>query len=281
MIARMTETMSDTTGLARQLTARILRHLDMPANAAPDLGTLQQLVACYTRIVPWESASRIVRRARHDTNEACAILGADFWESHLALGTGGTCYESNYSFFGLLRRLGYAGYLTLNDIGGAVGCHSAMVILLGGQKYLVDVGFPVHAVLPLREDRIGRVSNPILDYTVEPLGDKQLQIRREPHPRSEGFLLHDRPVTDKAYRAVAFHDYRDDGGQFLNEIVIHKVVDGQLWRFNSDERPLRLQQFADRVRQDHLLGGDAAAEVATTFGMAREIVAEAMGVLGL
>ena len=64
----------------------------------------------------------------------------------MALGTGGTCYESNYSFFGLLRRLGYTGYLTLNDIGGAVGCHSAIVILLGGQKYLVDVGFPVHAV---------------------------------------------------------------------------------------------------------------------------------------
>ena len=67
--------------------------------------------------MPWESASRIVRRARHTESADCVLLGAEFWESHFALGTGGTCYESNYAFFGLLRRIGFEGYLTINDMG--------------------------------------------------------------------------------------------------------------------------------------------------------------------
>ena len=68
--------------------------------------------------MPWESASRIVRRARHARPRRLRLAGRGLLGSHFALGTGGTCYESNYAFFGLLRRLGYDGYLTINDMGG-------------------------------------------------------------------------------------------------------------------------------------------------------------------
>ena len=267
--------------LSLDLCRRILSHFGILTEPAPTLETLHRLLSGYTRAVPWESASRIVRRARQETATDCALLGADFWENHFESGTGGTCYESNYAFFGLLRRLGYEGYLTINDMGSSIGCHSAIILLLDGQKHLVDVGYPVHAALPLYEGRGSRAASAIMDYTVEPVARDRYMIWREIQPRSSAFQLNDKPVSDAEYRAIARHDYRHDGGQFLNEIVIHKVLDDQLWRFDSDERPFCLQQFVDGQRRDRDLGDDPAAEVADKFGIARDVVAGAMGILEL
>ena len=241
--------MTETTPLPPSLCRRLLSHFGLSASPPPTLETLQRLVTRYTRRVPWESASRIVRRARYAESADCVHLGEAFWESHFARGTGGTCYESNYAFFGLLRWLGYDGYLTINDMGESVGCHSAIVVLLEGRKYLVDVGYPVHAVLPLRDAGETVVQSAIMDYAVEPLSASRYAIWRELQPRGSAFQLNDQPVSDADYRAIAIHDYRPDGGQFLNEIVIHKVVEEQLWRFNSGEQPFVLQQFVDGERR--------------------------------
>ena len=271
--------MTNMEALPTSLCRRILNHFGFDSAPPPMLQTLEQFVAIYTRTVPWESASRIARRARNTESADCVLLGEAFWESHFALGTGGTCYESNYAFFGLLRHIGFEAYLTINDMGAAIGCHSAIVVTLAGQKYLVDVGYPVHAVLPLRDDGESKTESAILDYTVEPLGASRYAIWRELEPRSSAFQLNDNAVSDADYRSIAIHDYRRDGGQFLNEVVIHKVVDDQLWRFNGDERPWVLQQFVNGARRDHAMADDPAGELAEKFGIARQVVAEAMVVL--
>ena len=273
--------MNDTQALPAPLCQRIFRHFGLPTDSPPNLDTLRQLVESYTRTVPWESASRIVRRARHAESADCILLGEAFWESHFTFGTGGTCYESNYAFFGLLRRLGYKGYLTINDIGGAVGCHSAIVVLLAGRKYLVDVGFPLYAIIAINADQETKAECPIMNYSLVPHGGDQYRLRRELGSRDHSFTLHDKPVGDTAYRAIGIHDYRHDGGQFLNEIVIHMVVDEQLWRFHSDVRPLCLQQFVEGERRDLPPAGDPAAELSAKFGIAPDVVATAMTILGV
>lgn len=271
--------MTETAALSSALCQRILRHFNLPTNLEPNLDTLRLLVERYTRTVPWESASRILRRARKAQSANCVLLGEAFWENHFTSGAGGTCYESNYAFFGLLRWIGYRGYLTINDMGSSIGCHSAIVILLDDGKYLVDVGFPVHGVLPLRDSDKSFTRSPIMDYTVEPLGEGRYAVWREIQQRDSAFQLNDASVSEADYRAIAIHDYRHDGGQFLSEIVIHKVIDDQLWRFNGDERPRRIQQFVNGERRDHQLGEDPAAELSEKFGIARDLIAEAMAAL--
>lgn len=263
------------------LATRILQRFGMPDRPQATESTLRQLLERYTRIVPWESASRIVRRAKHDSQDDCPVFAEDFWESAIELGTGGTCYESNYAFFSLLRRLGYDGYLTINDMGTSIGCHSAIIIWLDGDKHLVDVGFPLHAVLPLPERESAAADSPFFRYRVEFAEANHYTIWRRPHPQELVFTLVDEAISDADYRAITVHDYRHDGGQFLNEIVIHKVIDDQLWRFNSDDRPPHLQVFIDGQRQNYYLDGDVAGQLAETFDMDRGIVGEAMRALGL
>jgi len=271
--------MTETKPLPPSLCRRILSHFGMIAQPPRTLETLQQLVTRYTRMVAWESASRILRRARQAESVDCVLLGEGFWYSHFARGTGGTCYESNYAFFGLLRWLGYDGYLTINDMGAAIGCHSAIVVLLDGRKILVDVGFPVYVILPLNADREARAECPLMDYSLSPQGGNRYLLRRESLARAHSFTLRDEPVTDADYRAIAIHDYRPDGGQFLNEIVIQKVVDEQLWRFHSDVQPWCTQEFVDGQRREHVIDDDPAAALAQKFGIAREVLAVAMAAL--
>ena len=273
--------MIETPPLDSDLATRILQRFGC-ADAPPATEkTLRKLLDGYTRIVPWESASRIVRRALKDARSDCPVFAEAFWDSALKMGTGGTCYESNYAFFSLLRSLGYDGYLTINDMGTAVGCHSAIIILLEGRKHLVDVGLPLHAVLPLPERETEAVESRFFRYEVEAADVNRYKIWRRSHPRDLAFTLVDEPVSDADYRAITIHDYRHDGGQFLNEIVIHKVIDDQIWRFNSDDLPMHLQAFIDGQRRNQPLDGDVAGQLASTFEMDRLILDGAMQALGL
>ena len=273
--------MIETPPLDSDLATRILQRFGC-ADAPPATEeTLRKLLDRYTRIVPWESASRIVRRALKDAQSDCPVFAETFWDSALKMGTGGTCYESNHAFFSLLRRLGYDGYLTINDMGTSVGCHSAIIIILEGRKHLVDVGLPLHAVLPLPERETEAVVSPFFRYEVEAADANRYTIRRLPHPQGLAFTLVDEPVSDADYREITIHDYRHDGGQFLNEIVIHKVIDDQIWRFNSDDPPWHVQVFVDGQRRNQPLDDDVAGQLASTFDMDRLIVDGAMQALGL
>ena len=253
-------------------TASVLAYLDVQP-AAPDLALLERLIAAYVRRVPWESASRIA--ARFGGVGAYPRWPDTFWRQAMIFGTGGTCFESNYAFFTLLRALGYEGYLTINNMGETIGCHTAIVLLLDGEKWLVDAGMPLYTPLPLDSRQPTTRDSGFQQYVVRPMGDSRYDIERQPHPKRVAFTLIDRPVSEQAYRAALEADYQPDG-YFLDRIVITKVLDDVIWRFYSNESPYHLQTFPDETRVDHPITGDAAQAVAQHFGMDIHVVRAAL-----
>lgn len=278
----MSRLMHDTAPLDPRLTARVLRFLGQEA-APPSLAALDALVTAYTRRVPWESVSRIVRRANVAATADCPRWPVEFWSLALGQGSGGTCYESNYAFFALLRRLGYAGYLTINDMRDSVGCHSAMVVMLDDCPYLVDVGLPIHLPLPLDPQRRTARQSWYHRYSATPQGTDRLLIERDNHPRPDCFTLIDRPVTDAEYRRITTDDYGPHG-LFLDRAIVNRVLlDGagrpRIWRFSSAAQPYQLESFQDGAKAYHLIGSsvDTAADVvAGRFGLPRTWVARAL-----
>jgi hypothetical protein len=257
----------------------ILRHLNVPA-AAPTLSLLEALVNAYIRVVPWETAFRIVKRARTADTAVCPRWPEEFWTDNLERGGGGTCFESNYAFFSLLNALGYEGYLTINNMGDSIGCHTAIIILIDGQKWLVDAGFPLYAPLPVSPHGVIHRTTQFMHYTVRPEGSGIYQIEQHPHPNRNAFTLIDRPVAEEVYRTATTADYGPDGF-FLDRIVMNKVVGEQTWRFNSGEEPWRLLRFVDGVRTDFELNGDAGTAVAHHFGLDQATVQTAFQALSL
>lgn len=251
----------------------VLRHLDVLA-ASPTLSLLEALVNAYIRTVPWETVFRIVKRARTAETAVCPRWPEEFWTDNLERGGGGTCFESNYAFFSLLRALGYEGYLTINNMGNSIGCHTAIIVLLNGQKWLVDAGFPLYAPLPVSPYGIMHRTTRFMHYTIRPDGPGIYQVEQQPHPNHNAFTFIDRPVADEVYRAATTADY-GPAGLFLDRIVINKVVAEETWRFNSGEEAWLLSRFANGVRTDVELNGDVATAVARHFSMDEAVVKSA------
>jgi hypothetical protein len=265
--------------LSPALVENILRRFDVLATP-PTLSLLEALVNAYVRTVPWETVFRIIKRAQTADTAVCPRWPEEFWIDALERGGGGTCFESNYAFFSLLQALGYKGYLTINNMGDSIGCHTAIIILISGQKWLVDAGFPLYAPLPISPHGIIHRTTQFMQYIIRPDGPDVYQIEQQPHPNHTAFTLIDRPVTDEVYRAATTADY-GPAGFFLDRIVVNKVVAEKTWRFNSGEEPWRLNRFVNGVQTDVAVNGDGATAVAHHFGMDESIVQAAFQALSI
>jgi arylamine N-acetyltransferase len=269
--------------LPPELTREVLAHLGVESGA-PTLALLDELLTAYPRTVPWESAFRIARRAQIEATADCPRWPDLFWDDALNRGGGGTCFESNYAFFSLLRALGYDGYLTVNNMRDdgtsetpSIGCHSAIVLSLDGGRWLADMGLPVYVALPIDPDRPTQRQSPFHTYTLRPDGEKRYQVERDRHPSPNCFTLIDVPVNNHDYRARLTRDY-DENGLFLDAVIVNKIVDGCQWRFNARDFPLRIEENRAGERIKHPLTGDVAARIARRFDIDRATVATALAV---
>lgn len=259
---------------------RFLQVVPQPPSAA----FLDGLLTAYTQRVPWESAFRIAKRAATPDTADCPRWPDEFWRDARERGGGGTCFESNYAFFHLLQGLGFAGYLTVNDMGESRGCHTAIVVLLDGARWLVDVGYPLYLPLPLAPNQTTQRATPFHTYTATPQPGNRYEITRDRHPKPYVFTLIDRPVNDADYRAATTADY-EPMGHFLNEVIVHRVIDGRVWRFNGRAKPHLLESFPalgdpQPASAEELPASAAPARLAQLFGMEEAVLKRAFDALG-
>ncbi|MGD9091327.1 MAG: arylamine N-acetyltransferase [Anaerolineales bacterium] len=234
-------------------------------------------MSAYTRNVPWESAFRIAKHARTEEISACPRWPKEFWRDNLARGGGGTCFESNYAFFSLLLTLGYQGYLTINDMKETRSCHTAIILKIDGRRWLVDVGIPLHTPIPIDPAKqSGRVSA-FHNYTLTPSGGHLYQVERNRHPSPYVYTLIDEPVEEEIYRMATTADYGENGF-FLDRLIVNKVIDERVWRFNSGESPAHLESFRDGLQSKTPIDGEVATVVAAHFSMDVEIVRTALNI---
>jgi arylamine N-acetyltransferase len=160
-----------------------LRHLGLSRGSPPNLPFLKALVDNYVRTVPFETASRIVKRARTAQTKDCPRWPEEFWQASMQHGCGGTCFESQYALFALLQTLGYEGYLTINHMRDCAYCHAAIVLSIAETRWLVDVTLPLYAPVQLEPDTMTAQATPFLNYTVQPdAASAHYRVERAPHP---------------------------------------------------------------------------------------------------
>lgn len=267
-----------TAPLSPDLTRAVLDYLGVQA-VPPTLSGVDALLSAYIRIVPWETASRIAKHACTANTADCPRWPDEFWRDALERGTGGTCFETNYAFFSLLRALSFEGYLTINNRNDDIACHTAIVLNIDGKPLLVDAGMPLFMTLPLDATETTQHQSPFLDYTVRPIDPNRYLIERQPHPRPHCFTLINIPVADADYRAAMTADYGEKG-LFLDHVIVNKILGEQQWRFSSSEHPYRLEVFTDGERIDHPIEGDPARVIAHHFGMDESVLHAAFESIG-
>lgn len=255
--------------LPSELLHSVLAHMGLD-QCPPTVPFLDELLDAYGRCVPWESISRRVRCTEVSEVAQRPRFAEDFWRVAVRHGSGGTCFESNYAFFALLRGLGFEGYLTINDMDQSRGCHTAIVILLDQQKWLVDAGFPVLAAVPLNPSETMHKASPYETYRVSPEPHGAFLVERLGHPKPYMFTLRDQPVDDNDYREATRQDYGPDG-LFLSSVIIRQTVNGRITRFDGDEQPPLIQVLHKGTRTDWPIKGDIAMAITQWFGIDQQM----------
>jgi hypothetical protein len=270
------------TPLTSEETQRILRWLGA-GSAAASRAFLDAVLAAYGQHVPWESASRVVRRASGRPDHACVATPRLFWEQAMMRGLGGTCFESNAALAALLEACGIACVRTINDRPPIVACHTALIVTIEGERLVVDAGFPLYAAVPLPVgDECRTVETPWGTFTAAAAGPGRFSIGQQPHPRPLAFELVDRAVPVDAYDAATCADY-GAGGLFLDRVIVKKIVNGDMWRFASGDTPWVLEWFRDGTRRTEPLPDDIATAgrvVAEHFAMDVLVVQRALELVG-
>jgi len=262
--------------ISNPLTSDILDYLGCPAKA-PTLHYLNQLIHTYIRKVPWESVSRIIKRHTTLETKDCPRLPEEFWGEALRHGFGGTCYESSLAFFSLLTALGYERYLTVNDMGDSRGCHAAIIILLNGQKYLVDITIPVHAAIRIDPQKTVKQRTALFDYILRPVSKDKYEVERCHRPSKNLFTLIDIPVKPVDYQAIIEDDYTETTGRFLKSVVMVKVVDEKAQRFFGDQQPYKLESFDRAGRTERLIEPERLPHtLAELFQMPEDSISSAL-----
>lgn len=265
----------ETHSLSEATVKDVLSYLGCHSTAVT-VRNLNRLIYAYIRKVPWESVSRIVKRRTTAATSDCPRWPEEFWRDAIQHGFGGTCFESSLAFYCLLTSIGYEGYLTVNDMGDAHGCHAAVVILLNGHKYLVDITIPVHRAVRFEPGRNTKRRTEFHDYSIRPVGGNVYVVVRSHHSRGYSFTLIDTPVDLAAYCAIVENDYAETG-LFLQSVVMNKVIDGRAWRFFSDHSPYKLESFNRHGKDETLLPPESLPRIlAEKFRMPEDKIMTAL-----
>ena len=135
-------------------------------------------MAAWGSHIPWESAWRITRHQVYGKPEDYARLPDAFFESALAYGTGGTCFESNLALKALLTDLGFQCELAFCDMEKELpNPHCAVTVQLEGDLLLADAGYPIPAAFPLDLSEITTVDTTTYMYRAEPTAHNRWKSR--------------------------------------------------------------------------------------------------------
>ncbi len=219
----------------------ILEALDL-SRAEPGVGFLEALFARFNAKVPFENASKIVRNAEVADANARPRTPDVFWRDHLSLGTGGTCFARVAAFEALLTALGFRSRRILGRV-QRDDDHAALLVETAAGPSIVDVGFPLPAILPARAGAAATAQGE-LAVAETPRGFRIEFTEGVPEgPRAiEVFAAE---VSDQRFVALWRDTFRA-GAQFLGEVCLRRDLGNRILSFAGGE--LRIDDLHSRLR---------------------------------
>ena len=249
----------------------ILEALEMP-RSEPGIGYLQALFARFNERVLFETASKIVRNAEVSEPAEKPRRPELFWAEHLDSGAGGTCFARVAAFHALLSDLAFDGRVALGRVQSDFD-HAALLVTLGGEEWICDVGFPLPVLLRCAsgetETPLGalRVTRGGRGWRVEllggvPEGPRELEIFEAPVPREQ--------VEDR-WRET----YRPES-RFLKAVSLRLEKQGRTVSFSEGE--IRVDDLHSRTRIG--LPPPRAPLLEEQFGIDRPLLERAFALVG-
>jgi len=105
------------------------------------------IMRAFSRI-PYENITKIIRRAEADCDEKARRSPDEVIDDHIRWGAGGTCFSLTATLCRLTRGLGFEAEYLSADRGYGQNTHSALLVRIDDEPYLVDPGFLIMEPVP-------------------------------------------------------------------------------------------------------------------------------------
>ncbi|MCK4548734.1 MAG: arylamine N-acetyltransferase [Candidatus Krumholzibacteria bacterium] len=236
------------------------------ATGDPDLDLLTAVVAGYSQ-VPYENVTKIIRKF-NEPDPVLRLRGPEevmkgFVESH----TGGTCFSLTWCLGAILSSAGYKCYPAMADMKRR-NIHCALIVRIGGKKYLVDPGY-------LLGDPVELTGNPVIIPTS--FGKVELRPRGAASydlftiaggEKSWRYRLRTTPVS----KAIFFRHWQASFAlPMMNSLQLTKLTEGG--HLYIRDHHLRLRRGDMKLNEN--IRADLENRIEAEFGIPGDITAEA------
>lgn len=200
------------------------------ARKAPDARFLAEIFDAFNRRVPFESASKIVRNAEVGSEAAKPRTPEIFWEDHVELGAGGTCFSRTAAFAALAEHTGFRPAKILASI-SAPGSHASLLFSIEERTWLIDVGYPLSEIRPLASEAFETA----LGSCVLDVGEERAVLRFVAGPergRVIDYAL--APVVEDEFRS-AWEKTFSAPSMFVQDVVLRRYDGHRVLRYFRGE----------------------------------------------
>jgi len=249
----------------------ILDALDL-SRAEPGSGFLDALFARFNAKVPFENASKILRNALVSDPAAKPRTPEIFWEEHLESGTGGTCFARVAAFEALLGSLGFRSRKLLGKV-QREDDHAALMVETAAGESIVDVGFPLPAILPARPGRTATAQGE-LEVAAIPRGFRIAFLEGVPETPRE-IEVYAEPVLVERFADLWRETFRPEA-RFLQEVILRRDLGNRVLSFGAGE--VRVDDLHSRLHVP--APAPAGAALSELFGIDIGLLAKAFALVG-
>ena len=249
----------------------VLEALDL-SRAEPGVGFLEALFSRFNAKVLFENASKIVRHAEV-TDPAGKPRRPDlFWEDHLALGAGGTCFARVAAFEALLTDLGFRTRRALGRVRSPHD-HAALFVETPSGDVIADVGFPLPALVPAAP---ALVETPTVALRVEPSpAGFEIALEGGVPDGNRSISIFTDPVSLELYERLWRETFRP-GGPFVKELSLRRDLGHRILSFARGE--VRVDDLCSRLRVP--MQGARPPVLAALFDLDERLIARALEIAG-
>lgn len=194
----------------------------------PGLDYLRKLSRAFARL-PYENLTKVIRAGEIEDPDERPRMPDLVLAEHVDLGSGGTCFSLTHFFRTVLEFAGFAPRPVMCDRSYGPNTHCALIVPLGGERYLVDPGYLMEEPLlvpPFGESVYSGKTRTVRLLRLG-LSSQLLLMTERGGKRKLRYRMRDAPISDVRFRELWIDSF---GWAMMRHLCVSRLTDeGQLY----------------------------------------------------
>jgi arylamine N-acetyltransferase len=223
--------------------------------------------------LPWENLTKFLKKHRGDLDPAARLRRSEeVLRDHAEFGAGGTCFSLTNALRRIVADLGYDAFPAMADMRHGRNIHCALLVVLDGERYLLDPGYLVPEPVPLKPGKGARLTLPgrTLEYRpVEGCDEFELYTGNDRGETLRRYRLRPRTVPESDFHRHWIRSFDLPG---MNGLHLNRIA-GKA-RISAHDYNLRID--TGREKANEKLREGYVAKVSSRFGLDGGLVRSAL-----